>query len=36
MIPGAAGNMGDSITSEMTGTELQQVINDKFKKGGRE
>ena len=36
MIPSAAGNMGASITSEMTGTELQQVINDKFKKGGRE
>ncbi|MGD8206429.1 VENN motif pre-toxin domain-containing protein, partial [Pantoea sp. FN0305] len=35
-IPGAAGNMGASITSEMTGTELQKVINDKFKKGERE
>ncbi|EJN4343355.1 hemagglutinin repeat-containing protein, partial [Escherichia coli] len=35
-IPGAAGNMGASITSEMTGTELQKVINDKLKKGERE
>ena len=35
-IPGAAGNMGASITSEMTGTELQKVINDKMKKGERE
>ena len=35
-IPGAAGNMGASITSEMAGTELQKVINDKLKKGERE
>ncbi|EKH2278017.1 hemagglutinin repeat-containing protein, partial [Escherichia coli] len=35
-IPGAAGNMGASITSEMTGNELQKVINDKLKKGERE
>ena len=35
-ILGAAGNMGASITSEMTGTELQKVINDKLKKGERE
>lgn len=32
-IPGAAGNMGASITSEMTGTEIQKVINDKLKTG---
>jgi len=35
-IPNAAGNMGASITSDMTGNELQKVTNNKFKKGERE
>jgi len=35
-IPGAAGNIGGSITSEMTGTEIKKVINDKVKKGDHE
>lgn len=30
-LPGTAGNIGSSITSEMTGTEFQKIIENKFK-----
>ena len=32
-LPGAAGNVGSSITSEMTGSEIQKIIEDKLKSG---
>ncbi|MEI2684460.1 hemagglutinin repeat-containing protein [Erwinia aphidicola] len=32
-LPGAAGNVGSSITSEMTGSETQKIIEDKLKSG---
>ncbi|GKX57437.1 hypothetical protein SOASR030_35490 [Leminorella grimontii] len=34
-IPASTGNMGSSITSEMTGTEMKKVIEDKILHGGK-
>jgi len=34
-LPGAAGNIGSSITSEMTGTEIQKIIENKFNSGAK-
>ncbi|MEI2604464.1 VENN motif pre-toxin domain-containing protein [Erwinia aphidicola] len=34
-LPGAAGNIGSSITSEMTGTEIQKIIESKFNSGAK-
>ncbi|WP_325911009.1 two-partner secretion domain-containing protein [Klebsiella aerogenes] len=34
-IPTSTSNMGSSITSEMTGTEMKKIIEDKYSNGGK-
>lgn len=34
-IPDTAGNTGSAITTEMTGTGIQKILNDKFKDGNK-